>query len=159
MTEIEHPELAAMGDVVDQMCEQTDALSVEDAVMWRESVIELRRRAATLLGLIDTQLVNVLESPREFDGIRYWIGKDGKWRPLHAKIKSEVKRAAVMDHETGELFDARGAADRAIEMMYELFVSPATFPKTGGLDRLGVDKEDVGTFDETGRKVKTEEVK
>lgn len=157
---IQDPDIAAMADVLDGMAEDTDSLSVEAAVALRESVIELRRRAATLLGLIDTQLVSVLESPREFNGIRYSIVNDGKWRPMHSKIKAAVKRDAVaIDTETGEMRSAAEAVDHAVETMYALFVSPSTFPKTGGLDDLSLDKGDVGRFEVSGRKVSTEEVR
>ena len=73
-----HPDIAAMIDVIAELNETTDSMTVEEAVHVRESVVELRRAANVLLGLCDTQLLAVLESPREFDGMRYSVGNDGK---------------------------------------------------------------------------------
>ena len=143
MTDI-HPDVAAMMDVLDEFIEETDSLEVEAAMMLRESVVELRRRAATLLGLIDTQLIDILESPREFDGIRYKVKKsDGKWRPDHSKVTSVVKRNAAVDPMTGEMFDCFDSAERAIRMMMDLYVAASTMPKVGALDELGLKKWDV----------------
>lgn len=142
-----HPDIAAMMDVLDEMSESTDGLDVEQAVELRESIVELRRRAATVLGLVDTQLINTLESPREFDGQRYRIGMEGKWTPYHDKVTAAVKERAIVDTETGEFREAGPAVEEAIRLMRECYVAPATFPKTGALGKMGLEKSDVGFFE------------
>ena len=152
-----HPDIAAMIDVIAELNETTDSMTVEEAVHVRESVVELRRAANVLLGLCDTQLLAVLESPREFDGMRYSVGNDGKWRPNQMKIDSAVKRHSLVD-ENGEVRPAGEAVERAIAMMRSCYVANSTFPKTGALDALGLDKPDVGHYEKTGSKVKVEPV-
>lgn len=154
-----HPDIQAMLDVIDDMAEDTDSLEVEAAVALRESIVELRRRANTLLGLIDTQLIATLESPREFGGQRYRVAKNGKWLPDHSKVTAAVKDRALIDRETGEVRGAGPAVEEAIRWMAACYVSPSGMPKTGALDQMGVDKSDVARFDGKGQKIAVEPVK
>ena len=157
--DIQHPDIAAMLDVIDDMVEGTDSLDVEAAIALRESVVELRRRANVLLGLIDTQLIAILESPREFNGQRYRVAKDGKWEPFHDKVHAAVKERALVDRETGELRGSGQAVEEAIRLMTECYVAPSSFPKTGALEKMGLEKSDVGRFDGKRMKVAVEPVK
>lgn len=153
-----HPDIEAMLDVIDDMGDDTDSLEVEEAIRLRESVVELRRRANVLLGLIDTQLIDTLESPREFNGQRYRIGTEGKWVPFHDKVTAEVKARALVNRDTGEMREPGPAVEVAIALMKDCYVAPSTFPKTGALDKMGLDKGDVGTFDGKRKKVVVEPV-
>lgn len=157
--ELIHPDVLAMLDVLDGMVEETDSLEVEAAIALRESVVELRRRANVLLGLIDTQLIAILESPREFNGQRYRVAKDGKWEPFHEKVHAAVKDRALINRETGEVRGSAPAIEEAIRMMADCYVSPGSFPKTGALERMGLEKSDVGRFDGKRQKIVVEPVK
>jgi hypothetical protein len=148
-----------MIDVLDDMNESTDSLEVEAAVLLRESVVELRRKAGELLGLIDAQLIATLESPREFNGQRYRIGNDGKWEPFHDKVVAAIKDRALIDRATGEVRGSGPAIEEAIRLMADCYVAPSTFPKTGALERMGLEKSDVGRFDGKRKKVIVEPVK
>jgi hypothetical protein len=159
MIEQLHPDIAAMTDVLEDMVEDTDSLDVESAIVLRESIVELRRKANVLLGLIDTQLISILESPREFGGQRYRVANEGRWLPYHDKVVAEVKKRAVVDLETGEVRSPGEAAEEAIKLMADCYVSPSAMPKTGALDRMGIDKSDVGRFDGKGKKIAVEPVK
>lgn len=159
MNEHLHPDVLAMLDVIDDMAEGTDSLGVEDAIKMREAVVELRRRANVLLGLIDTQLIDTLESPREFNGQRYRIAADGKWEPFHDKVHAAVKERALIDRETGEMRGPGPAVEEAMKLMTDCYVAPSTFPKTGALERMGLEKSDVGRFDGKRKKVVVEPVK
>jgi hypothetical protein len=159
MTEHLHPDILAMTDVLEDMVEATDSLDVEGAIIMRESIVELRRKAGVLLGLIDTQLISILESPREFGGQRYRVANEGKWLPYHDKVVAEVKKRAVVDLETGEMRSPGEAAEAAIKLMADCYVSPSGFPKTGALERMGLEKSDVGRFDGKGKKIAVEPVK
>lgn len=152
------PDIAAMLDVIDGMADDTDSLQVEAAVHLRESIVELRRRANVLLGLVDTQLIDTLESPREFNGQRYRIGTEGKWVPFHDKVTAAVKQRALIDRETGEVRGSGPAVEEAIRLMRDCYVAPSSFPKTGALDKMGLNKRDVGTFDGKRKKVVVEPV-
>lgn len=137
-------DVLAMTDVLSEIDEITDGLSIEEAVQAREAVVQLMSAARMTLALIDTQLVNTLESPREINGMRYEVRKsDGKWRPDHSKVTPAVKQHAIVDTETGETFDRAAAVERAIKMMEDLYVAKSTMPKVGALDNLGLKKWDV----------------
>lgn len=150
-------DLEAMGDVLDQIGEASDSMTVEQAVAFREAIGALIKKARLALDLCEMQLVGTLESPRQFGNVLYEVGNKGKWRPNHGTIKGTVKRHSVAN-EDGEMRDAVDAVDAAIELMYALFVAPSTFPKQGALDRLGLDKPDVGAWKDEGKKVKVTEV-
>ena len=148
-----HPDIGAMCDVIADMTETTDSMTVEEAVHLRESIVEMRRQAATLLGLIDTQLVTILESPRVIEGILYEVKSEGKWRPDHGKIVAAVKQHSVVDTETGEMSTAPEATERAMKFMKDLYVSPSGMPKSGGLSKLGLDKSDVAHYEKSGNRL------
>jgi len=137
-------DVLASVDVLNDVDENTDSMGIEDAVAMREAVVSLMSAARMTLALIDTQLVNTLESPREINGMRYEVRKsDGKWRPDHSKVNSVVKTRAYIDPDTGEVLGSSTAAERAIAMMEDLYVSASTMPKVGALDKLGLKKWDV----------------
>jgi len=137
-------DVLASVDVLLDVDENTDSMGIEDAVAMREAVVALMSAARMTLALIDTQLVNTLESPREINGMRYEVRKsDGKWRPDHSKVNNVVKTRAYIDPDTGEVLGSSTAAERAIAMMEDLYVSASTMPKVGALDKLGLKKWDV----------------
>jgi hypothetical protein len=137
-------DLLATLDVLADIDERSDSMGIEDAVAMREAVVALMSAARMTLSLIDTQLVNTLESPREIGSMRYEVRKsDGKWRPDHSKVNAVVKRNAAVDPVTGEMFDCFDAAERAVKIMEDLYVSASTMPKVGALDKLGLRKWDV----------------
>lgn len=144
-------EVAAMLDVLREVDETSDSMSIENAVRWHEAVTELKAKANETLGLIETQMVATLESPVVRNGTRYEVVSNGKWRPDHEALHSAVKRAAAAD-ENGEIRTAHDAADHAITTMRGLFVAPSTMPKTGGLENLGLKKSDVARFEGTNTK-------
>ncbi len=156
-SDIRPADIEAIGDVLAIINEQSDSLEIEEAVDLLRAVQELGSRCRTTIGLLSQQLVQVLESPRTFDGTLYEVVNDGQWRPDHSSIKGAVKRAAAVN-EDGEFRDPADAAEEAMELMYALFVSPATFPKTGGIERLGKKKSEVGRFEEKGRKLRETKV-
>lgn len=142
------PDVAAMIDVLDELAEKSDSMTVEEAVELRESIVELRQRAQTVLGLADTQLVTILESPREIGGNLYEVRQsDGKWRPLHTKVIARVKEVAPFNTDTGEILSPSEAAERAALLMSNLYVSPQGMPKVGALKALGLKKWDVAIQD------------
>jgi hypothetical protein len=138
------PDVAAMCDVLGELAEKSDSMTIEEAVQLRESIVELRSQAAMVLGLAETQLVTILESPREIDGNRYEVkASDGKWRPNHSQVIAKVKEVAVVNTDTGEMLSPAQAAERAALLMSNLYVANSTMPKVGALDTLGLKKWDV----------------
>jgi hypothetical protein len=157
-TRITPDDIRAIMDVLADVDEASDALSVEDAMALREALVELATRVRTSVGLIDSQLVSVLESPREFNGQLYEVRPDGKWRPDHNRVKAEVKRHSVVDVSTGELRSAPDAVERCMSLLYSLYVAPSAMPKVGALEGLGLDKADVGHYERAGQKVSVKPV-
>jgi hypothetical protein len=151
-------DVAAMGDVLDEVNELSDSLTIEEAVAMLEAVKQLGAAVRTTIGLLETQLCNILESARTIDGRRYEIKNDGKWRPDHSKVEAAVKRYALVDTTTGELFEASAAVDRAMMAMKNLYVTPQGMPKVGGLEALGLDKPDVARFEKQGKRLSVQEV-
>lgn len=137
-------DIRAALDVLAEVDELSDGLGIEEAVSYREAVNELFTKVKETLGLIDTQLVNTLESPRPINGMLYEIRKnDGKWRPDHMLVDQAVQQQSLVDTETGEFRDAREAVQAAIAAMDAMYRGPNTMPKVGGLDKLGLKKWDV----------------
>ena len=137
-------DIRAAMDVLADVDENSDSLDVETAVAYREALQEMMGRLRMTLSLIDTQLVNVLESPRPINGNLYEVRKsDGKWRPDHMLVDNAVRRVSAIDPETGEMFKAGEALDRCIAIMADLYRSASTMPKVGALDKLGLKKWDV----------------
>lgn len=146
-------DIEAMSDVLNDIGEASDTLGVQDGLETHQALTELKRKVTETIGLIETQMVSVLESPRVMEGMRYEVANNGKWRPDHMAIQGAVKKDCVVD-ENGEMRHATDAVDRAISRLYALFVANATMPKTGGLDDLGLDKSDVARFEGSGKKLK-----
>ena len=137
-------DIRAASDVLVDLQNDSDSLDIETAVAYREAVNELMTAVRSTLGLIDMQLVNILESPREINGMRYEVKKsDGKWRPDHSKVDARVKQRSLIDTETGELRGSSDAVDQAMAIMSDLYVAASTMPKVGALDKLGLKKWDV----------------
>ena len=142
-------------DVLSDVGESSDSLNVEDSVDMLEAVKEVLKKARETVGLIETQLVAILESPRIFGDTEYKIVSDGKWRPDHNKVQASIKNYSMCDRETGEIRNASDAVDEATRLFYACHVGPQQMPKVGGLDLLNLDKTDVAEFDRAGRKVRT----
>jgi hypothetical protein len=137
-------DIQAASDVLADVDEITDSLGIEEAVAYRVRVNELFTQVKQTLGLIDTQLIAVLESPREINGNLYEVRKsDGAWRPDHTLVDRIVKKQSLVNTDTGEMLSANGAAEKAMMLMAELYRAPSTMPKIGVLKKLGAAKWDV----------------
>lgn len=146
-------DVEAISDVLNDIGEASDSMGVQDGLEMHRTLTELKRKVGETIGLIESQMISILESPRVMEGMRYEVANDGKWRPDHMAIQGAVKKDCVVD-ENGELRHATDAVDRAITRLYALFVANATMPKVGGLEDLGLDKSDVARFESKGKKLK-----
>jgi hypothetical protein len=146
-------EIEAMRSVVDDIVGDVESFDVERALEMLQALQGMASHLRQAIGAVETHLCDVLESPREFNGKLYEIKNAGKWRPDHDEIKNRVRAASAVNAATGELIDRQTAVETAVDIMYDLFVSPSTMPKTGGLERLGLDKPDVADFERQGKRV------
>jgi len=151
-------DILATCDVLADVDETSDSLGIEDAVELLQAVKEMIAAARVTVGLLETQLCEILESPRVIDGRMYEIKNDGKWRPDHSKVEAEVKRRSVVNTDTGEMVSAPAAVERAMGFMRKLYVSPQGMPKVGGLEALGLDKPDVARWEQQGKRLSVQEV-
>lgn len=152
-------EVDAMRAVIDEIVGDVQSFNVERALEMLQALQGMASHLRQAIGAVETHLCDVLESPREFNGKLYEIKNAGKWRPDHDEIKQRVRAASSLDAATGELLDRQMAVEIAVDIMYDLFVSPSTMPKTGGLERLGLDKPDVADFERQGKRVAATDVR
>lgn len=146
-------ELEAMWWVLGDIGEETDSMSPEDAATCRASLVSLAKKLGEVRALVDDQLKATLEQPKVIGTSLYAVKRDGKWRPDHDVIKSNVITASAYDRETGELRDALDSARIAVDFVYGLFVADKTEPKETGLKALGLSKKDATRYEATGKKL------
>lgn len=146
-------DIAAMENVLQDLQGQIESMDVEQSIIMLEAVKSLKAKAHETIAHIEVWLADILESPRQIGGNLYEVKNAGKWRPDHDSIKKHAHVAAFADKESGEVYGGMEAAERAVEIMYDLFVSPSSMPKTGALERLGLDKSDVADFHREGKRI------
>lgn len=146
-------DVQAMALVLMEIGEESQSMTVESALDMLEQLNALKKDLGLVTSLIETHLCNTLESPREFNGKLYEVKSAGKWRPDHETVKAVVKRQSVVNMETGEILTPADAVERCMGLLYELYVQPASMPKTGALTKLGLDKPDVAHYERTGTRI------
>lgn len=148
-------DLQAVGDVVDWVAEQTDSMTLEEAVTIGEALRELTAKIALAKALCDTQVKTLLDGQPARVGDKIIVErKTGKWRPDQNRIKRRVVGMAGCNPSTGELRTGPQAAEAAVDLMYALFVSPSQMPKQGGMQKLGIDTPDIAEWEITGSELK-----
>lgn len=154
-----HPDLAAAGDVVRDLVETIDSLNPEQALALRTALEGVQAEVRTALSMLDSHLLNTLEQPAQVGDTVYMRKRTYKKRPLHDEIKRLLVNRSTVDLDTGELIDTpRAAAERAVALTYDLFVSPSTVPKVAGVKQLKADYGDVVTEEFDGYKVVAQDV-
>lgn len=147
-------DIHAMCDVLDDIGEASDDIPSIDAIEIKDAITALRTKATTVIGLLDVQILSELDGqPIQHNDRIFTAERTGKWRPDQSRIRSHVVRAACVNDD-GEMLPTRDAVDRAVRIMNDLFVSPATVPKQTGLKLLGLTNKDVCDWEHTGTKLK-----
>lgn len=140
-------DLLAIGDVLDVLTADIEALDAAQAIITIEALKQVRNRLDLALSLLKTRALNALDGQPVKVGTTLYVAKaTGKWRPEWSAVRKHVANAALVD-ENGEVQTADQAAARAIDIMRDLYVSPSTMPKQGALDRLNLRYEDVADFE------------
>lgn len=157
MADITVHDLAAMGDVLDQLIEGSDQLDFEQALTFKNMAIIVQGKLKTLLGLLETQQLSLLDGqPKVVDGTIFAKKSTGKWRRDSGKLRSRVFFYVTHDLDTGEKVKGltiAKAVDKAIDIMSELFVAPADLPKRGALEKLKIEMPDICEWETTGSKL------
>lgn len=150
--ELNTQDVAAAGDVFDAVAEASDSLTIEDAIAYSQALAAAQVKLRDAIGLIDTQLRKLLDSPRQVGSKVYMVKADGKWRPEHDVIKKAIISRSITDNN-GALLSPAQAAERAVTFTYAAFVSASMMPKLSALEKFGLEKKDVARWEKTGTKV------
>lgn len=151
------PDVAATGDVFDAVAELSDSYTVEEAIAMREALNQARGQLDAAVGLVNTQIRQLLDSPRQVGSKLYFLADDGKYRPDHKVIRAAIVSRSVAD-ENGELRTPDVAAALAYELTMRTFVMPSSKPKKDGLDRLGLTMRAACNWEKTGTRVQVREL-
>lgn len=143
-------DVAAMCDMLKDIAEQSDALKADEAVKLLDELLRLKKQAAEVAALVESQAKRVLEQPIQVGSVLYAVKPAGKYRPDHGVVKRSLVDWSLIDRATGETFDREQAVERAVGLCYDAFVAPATMPKKGLLDKLGLDRKDIAHWEQTG---------
>jgi hypothetical protein len=153
--EINLHDIEAVGDVLDYVAEQSDSMEPDLAIQMINALNELERKLKMARSLCETQAKRTLEGkPIKVDGKVYAERDTGKWRPSQSRIRQAIVRNALADDQGRVVKSRQAVAERAVTIMYDLFVSPSTMPKVTGLKSLGLTNEDVADWDKTGTVLK-----
>lgn len=151
MSEVNLHDLEAITDVIAWVTEQSDTMDVETAIKVGEALRTVARKATEAAAFCEMRARQMLDGQPVKIGDTVYVEKnDGKWRPDQSRIKREIVRRSCSNVDTGEMLDGRTSAERTVDLMYALFVSPKTMPKKTGLDMMGLTNADVADWERTG---------
>lgn len=140
-------DVEAIDKVVTDITEASDSMSVDDAVALRVALVSHRKDVDAAIAALDQQLVLTMELPRTHGGWMHIVRrKKDKQRFDHGAIAKVVREQAVLDDE-GLMVTPRLAAEQAVDMMTDLYISDSTKAKIGALKILDIPREDVETFE------------
>lgn len=156
---VTRPDVQAALDVVSQLTDEIEDLDVHSAIAFRDEIEALQKAAKLCHELLTTKAVTALDGQPIQIGDKVYAAKpSGKWRVDHRSIRALIATAAEIDRETGEYRDSRSAVLAAIDLMYEAFVSPASFPKQQVLKTLAVSNKHVGSWERGAKQLKVTDV-
>lgn len=151
--------LAMAIPALQDIAEASDSMNAAEALEVLDELAVLKKHLDAATGLVRSQAVKVLEQPAQVGDTVWFRQEVGKWRPDTRRINQVVHQAAVIDRETGEIRNAEEAAEEAIRVMRDMYVSPSSMPKAGALERLGVEKKEIASWERTGWELASKEVR
>lgn len=158
MTEVTKGDLQAIGDIAVWLAEESDQMSAEQAVELLTEARKVHRALGNAIALLETQALKTIEQPI-LVGTTAWSKKPAfKKRPRQQAIAHTVEALATRPDVNGEVPPAYEVAERAVKMMSDLYVSPSTLPKVGGVKALGLEMNDVVDEEHTGFELKATEI-
>ena len=141
--------LRGVAQDLDNLVEGSEGLEAFECIDIEDAIATLGAAVSRAKSMVRTQLLAKLEEPVIVGGKVYSKVETGKVRPKHDVIRKAIIRHAAAD-EDGEMRDAHGAAERAVELTYALFVSPSTAPKVTPLEDVGLFKRQATRWERTG---------
>lgn len=154
MTEpISTNDIAAFRDVLGDIDNGAGEMLLQQAIDMHSTLDATRLKLKATMDLVYTRILNLTKEPVRVDGGMAVSKPTGKWRPVKARIREAVVMRSAYD-ENGELIeDARAAAERAIDLMWAMYVSPSSVPKTTALEQMRLSKKDVLKWQHTGNEL------
>lgn len=134
---VEPNDLLAGADVCARLNECWDQLDLDQTIPLLEASEVLLAQVKSLVGNLRMQAVNQIEQPRVVAGKTWSKVRSFKSRPRHNEIQKRVVDVATGHTDEGEVLDKDDAVKLAVRLMAEMFVSPSTEPKVGGLKQIG----------------------
>lgn len=161
MTDIGRHDLEAIGDIADWLIEASDGLPIDKTIELLEASLAATAKMKMACDMLQAQALAIIEQPVVI-GKTVWSKKRIiKRRPNQSRIAAHVVVDATgIDQATGEMRNSVEAAERAVNLMRALYVSPSTVPKTGGVEKLGLTMADVCENEHTGyelRRIETDD--
>jgi hypothetical protein len=148
-----------------EVTEHADDFGFEEAVALVDELERIKRTVVEAIGMLDARKLQLLEGGSRQVGDRVFASiPDGKTRFDHSMIKANVIEQSVLHAAKNRADDglktiAQLAAETAVDRMLDIYVSPSTQAKVGGLDRVGVKKKEVANFEASGRKIQVVDLK
>jgi hypothetical protein len=145
-------DIRAAADVVRAAGESADSIGFEEAADLRVALLELDKATKDSLAVLSGELLRMVEAqPRRHDGRTYDRRPKRTWRFDHELIRHSITDIVCeANHETGEVPDVAGAVVEALELHADIYVSPSTTAKVGGLKKVGLEKKQAGTYENQG---------
>lgn len=147
-------DIEAMLDVLDDICNDSDAATFDEAVELMDGLERVKAGAAVAIDLLKMQMLSHLE-----DGGPRTIG-DRTFKPIDDNVKrfdhDEILRIAAIQafmDENGEIRSPGEAVEILAETVKDLYLAPSTKAKLEAIDRLGVARDSVIEIERKGRKV------
>ncbi len=146
-------DLDAVQDVVMWLADRADEVDLETAILMSGRLTELADAIGKTKAMLDARALKLLDGqPAKIDDKVYMAKDVGKWRPNQAKIRRLIGIRSACD-DNGELLTPQDAAKKAVDIAYDLFVSPSQMPKQGAMKKLGIEAKEVATWETTGTKL------
>ena len=144
-------EIQAMCDVLDQITVRTESMSVEEALEARDGIAILKSSVARMSKAIEKMLLERLEQPKQVGDRIIAVKPKGKWRTNHAQVRTLICHRACVDLDTGQIFNAQDAVQRAVDLVYRAYVTRSDVPTMAFLREFGFKtKQEVSFWEETG---------
>ena len=149
------PDIDAFVDVLVDLQTEAGYMTLGRTVEMLDALDGLAARLKAVRGAVLTQQLILTKEPVVHDGTVYASRQTGKWRPDKPKIREAVVRRAAYDENGEKIADSREAAERAFELMNEMYVSPSSVPKTSAIEHMGLTKKEIMHWQHTGHEVVT----
>jgi hypothetical protein len=145
-------DIRAAADVVRAAGESADSIGFEEAADLRVALLDLQTATKDSLAVLSGELLRMVEAqPRRHDGFDYSRRPKTSWRFDHELIRHKITDlVCAADHKTGEVPDVAGAVGEALELHADIYVSPSSPAKVGGLRKIGLEKKQAGTYENQG---------